>query len=83
MKRQGKCNALLDGDGLDTHAGLTSEASLLLQRAAERLGWSGRSLHRVLRVARTLADLAAKTDIETLHVAQALQYRRSAAAPQR
>jgi magnesium chelatase family protein len=78
LRRQGSSNALLDGDGLDTHAGLTSEASTLLQRAAERLGWSGRSLHRVLRVARTLADLAAKPDIETMHVAQALQYRRSA-----
>ncbi len=78
LARQGRCNAMLDGDGLDTHARLTSDASQLLQRAAERLGWSGRSLHRVLRVARTLADLAGKSDIETLHVAQSLQYRRSA-----
>ena len=80
LKRQGMCNALLDGDGLDAHAGLSSEASQLLQRAAERLGWSGRSLHRVLRVARTLADLAGKADIETMHVAQALQYRPAATA---
>jgi magnesium chelatase family protein len=79
LERQGHANALLDGDGLDAHARVTNEASQLLQRAAERLGWSGRSLHRVLRVARTLADLAGKPDIETLHLAQALQYRRSVA----
>ncbi|MEG1769359.1 MAG: ATP-binding protein, partial [Comamonas sp.] len=47
------------------------------QSAAARLGWSGRSLHRVLKVARTIADLAGSARIETAHVAEAVQYRRA------
>ncbi len=77
LKRQGCSNARLEGEALDTHTTSSPEASALLQRAAERLGWSGRSLHRVLRVARTLADLAGKPLIDTQHIAQALQYRPS------
>jgi magnesium chelatase family protein len=46
-------------------------------RAAERLGWSGRSLHRVLRVARTVADLAGSERIRSPHLAEAMQWRRA------
>jgi magnesium chelatase family protein len=49
----------------------------LLQRAAERLGWTGRGLHRVLKVARTIADLAASEHIGAAHVAEAMQWRRA------
>jgi magnesium chelatase family protein len=48
----------------------------LLQKAAAKLGWSGRSTHRSLKVARTIADLAGSTTIEPAHVAEAVQYRR-------
>ena len=47
----------------------------LLRRAAERLGLSARSHHRVLSVARTIADLADSGSVEAVHVAEALQYR--------
>ena len=50
-------------------------AQQLLERAAQRLGWSGRGTHRCLRVARTVADLHGHVLIETQDMAEALQYR--------
>ncbi|MFL6692572.1 MAG: YifB family Mg chelatase-like AAA ATPase [Ramlibacter sp.] len=79
MARQGKTNqALLPGE-IDIHAPLGAAASAFLQRAATRLGWSARATHRVLKVARTVADLAGSAHIEIAHLAEAVQYRRSAA----
>jgi magnesium chelatase family protein len=47
----------------------------LLEQAIDRLGLSARAYHRVLKVARTVADLAGKENIATAHVAEAVQYR--------
>jgi magnesium chelatase family protein len=55
---------------------LAPDAQPLLAAAAERLGLSARAFHRVLKVARTIADLAGADRIETTHVAEAVQYRR-------
>ena len=48
-----------------------------LQQAANRLGWSARSTHRVLKVARTVADLAGAEHLGIAHLAEAIQYRRA------
>ena len=80
QERQGCLNAALSGDALDDHCTLDEAASRFLATAASRLAWSARSHHRVLRMARTIADLAASTSIQGMHLAEAIQYRRVLAA---
>jgi len=75
VQRQGHANHTLHGAALQRHAALEPAAAKLLQQAATRLGWSGRATHRALRVARTIADLAASERIHSLHLAEAMQYR--------
>ncbi|WP_119155022.1 YifB family Mg chelatase-like AAA ATPase [Caldimonas tepidiphila] len=77
LQRQGLPNGRLEGEALDRHCTLAPAAAELLQAAALRLGWSARSYHRVLRVARTVADLAGSARIETAQVAEAIQLRRA------
>ncbi len=74
--RQGCANRALTGALMDTHCRTDEAAASLLTNAATRLGWSGRSIHRCLRVARSIADLAGSLAIEPVHVAEAVQYRR-------
>ena len=76
LQRQGHPNAALDSPGIDRHCTLHTAAAGFLRAAAERLGWSGRRLHRALKVARTIADLAASEHIHTAHLAEALQLQR-------
>ena len=77
LARQGCSNAALAGTALDLHAAPDPPALAFLQHTASRLGWSARSFHRVLRVARTIADLAGH-DGPTCkpQVAEAIQFRR-------
>jgi magnesium chelatase family protein len=77
LHRQGHANAELTAAGIVSHCALDDAARTLLQRAAERLGWTGRGLHRVLKVARTIADLAASDGLHAGHVAEAMQWRRA------
>ena len=60
----------------DAHCRLAPRDSALLERAVDSLQLSARSLHRILRVARTIADLAGSEGIETPHLTEAIGYRR-------
>jgi magnesium chelatase family protein len=78
VERQGHhdlVNARLDVAGLHRHCAVGEDAWPLLSAAVSRLGLSPRAYHRVLRVARTIADLAGSRGIARGHVAEALQYR--------
>ncbi|MFT4242478.1 MAG: YifB family Mg chelatase-like AAA ATPase [Acidovorax sp.] len=76
LARQGQPNQAQQGQEIDTHLRLDEAAARFLNTAAARLGWSARSTHRVLKVARTIADLAGADATEASHVAEAVQYRR-------
>jgi magnesium chelatase family protein len=77
IARQGKTNQSLQGQDIDTHVLLDEAAAKFLNVAATRLGWSARSTHRALKVARTIADLAGARTTQVAHVAEAMQYRRA------
>jgi magnesium chelatase family protein len=76
LQRQCVANARLEVSDIDRFCALDSAATRLLAAASERLGWSGRRLHRCLKVARTVADLDAATHIAAAHIAEALQAQR-------
>lgn len=69
------CNARLGPGDIQKYCALDEMGSSLLRQAFDRLGMTARSYDRVLRVARTIADLAGAERIETEHLAEALQYR--------
>ena len=73
-----RTNAEADGDLLEQIAILDPPARALLAQAAEAMRLSARGFHRVLRVSRTIADLAGTDTIGRVHVAEALSYRRRA-----
>lgn len=76
LRRGGRPNAALDNRELDAHCRLAVADADLLERAIERLGLSVRAYHRILRVARTIADLAAAETIASAHLQEAISYRR-------
>lgn len=73
--RQGCCNARLDSAGIDAHCLPTREGQSLLERAMKKFALSARAYHRVLKVARTIADLAGEERIATQHVSEAMSMR--------
>jgi magnesium chelatase family protein len=78
--RQGRPNARLVAAEIDVHCAADAAATQLLRRAGDQLALSARAWHRVLKVARTIADLAGSDTIGAAHVAEAIQYRRLAHA---
>ena len=76
LDRQGKENARLSTQEMDVYCTPDVEGVVLLRRAVSRLGLSARGYHRVLKVARTIADLACANELGAEHIAEAIQYRR-------
>jgi len=76
IARQGKPNSRLETRELERHCRTNDEGTMLLKQAIDRLGLSARAYHRVLKVARTIADLAGSEHLARDHVAEAIQYRR-------
>jgi magnesium chelatase family protein len=76
LARQGKPNAPLSTREIDRHARPDSAGEQVLKQAISRLGLSARGYHRVLKVARTIADLQGAEAVTAAHVAEAVQYRR-------
>jgi magnesium chelatase family protein len=76
LDRQGKSNAKLGVKEIDSLCTADAAGEALLKNAISRMGLSARAYHRVLKVARTIADLAGVERIADTHIAEAIQYRR-------
>ncbi|MFN3629301.1 MAG: YifB family Mg chelatase-like AAA ATPase [Casimicrobiaceae bacterium] len=75
LARQGKTNSALTASEMSEHCLCETQAQALLLKAAERYALSGRAQHRILRVARSIADLAGAARISVAHMAEAISYR--------
>ena len=75
VRRQGAPNGCLTGAEAQSRARLDAQAARMLREAGARLHISARAHHRVIKVARTIADLAASESVSASHVAEALRYR--------
>jgi magnesium chelatase family protein len=76
LARQSKPNSRLATRDIDKHCVPDDKGETLLKQAISRMGLSARAYHRILKVARTIADLAGLETISAAHVAEAIQYRR-------
>jgi magnesium chelatase family protein len=76
LKRVGQLNGHLTGVALERHAALNQPEAALLSQAIANLNISPRGIHKVLKVARTIADLEASAKIKKPHLLEALSYRR-------
>ncbi len=75
LARAGKTNAQLGSKEVEKHCSLHNAEQIFLHQAVDKLGLSLRTYHRVLKVARTIADLAQQQNINRQHLAEALNYR--------
>ena len=77
IERQQKANFALSPQELEQHAPLDCTAQKMMEMAQQRMNLSARSYHRILRVARTIADLSQSSEIQSLHLSEALSYRQT------
>ena len=76
LTRQGKSNTMLSTREIDQHCAPDDKGEAMLKQAISKLSLSARAYHRILKVARTIADLAGVQRIGSPQVAEAIQYRR-------
>ena len=76
LQRLGKVNSQLSNAELEKSCNLSASNQALLDKAIDRFGFSSRAYHRILKVARTIADLANSVDVETSHLTEAIGYRK-------
>ena len=76
LERQGKPNFVLSTREVDRHCAPDAQGATVLKQAISRLGLSARAYHRVLKIARTIADLAGMERVTDAQVAEAIQYRK-------
>ena len=77
LARKGKANNVLTSSEIDQLCTPDADGKQILHTAMNRLNWSARSYHRVLKVARTVADLEDSEQIQRAHIAEAISYRRA------
>ncbi|MEE9426274.1 MAG: ATP-dependent protease, partial [Methylococcales bacterium] len=76
LERRGHLNALLTPTEIKRDCQLDDASSSLLEQAVDKLGLSHRAFHRILKMARTIADMQAVDAIQTAHISEAISYRR-------
>ena len=76
LQRAGKSNSKLNNRELEQYCRLDKSLRRLLEQAIDQLGLSARAIHRIIKVARTIADLDNQYEIQSTHLAEAISYRR-------
>jgi magnesium chelatase family protein len=69
------CNANMSGRHIKKYCQINTHSAALLESAIDKLGLSARAYNRILKIARTIADLAGDANLQTRHVSEAIQYR--------
>ena len=69
------CNAQMESKDIQIHCKINEAGGIILKNAMDRLGLSARAYDRILKVARTIADLDVSETIEAMHLAEAIQFR--------
>lgn len=76
LTRNGCANSALKTNDIEQYCGLTDKDKSLLQTATRKLALSGRAIHRIIKVARTIADLSSSEQIQSQHLTEAMSYRK-------